>query len=351
MTRQTANVYSLLHALESFFDSLPENLVSAAQLELVKNAADFFPPLLRLALECRLNSHQQVDLQLCIRRDEDDLRSIFKWVKKNFTTTDYEQEKIVAFFRNWANKSSSYYKNIIEVFLELDVLPSGNRIPLLFFALEPGLSAIEVKNHFSPILRQTLGDRTFLNLFETVADSCPDNAFVAYLGLLFSRDIDVLRVNIKKLSAADVIPFLQKIGYTWISPALEDWITFIYSYADRVTVCIDIGKNIFPKIGFECFWNEQPAMETKWMLFMDELIRRNLCRLDKVDTVLAWDNEIFPSQISTWPPHLWIQSLSKPENQFTVLRKKLSHIKLSYCTGQAPEVKAYLGYGNIWLTA
>lgn len=131
--------YSLGHALEGFFDSVPATLVSAGQLGLLQSASAFFPPLLRFALECRLNGDQQVDLQLCIRRDEDYLPGILQWAKGAFTAATFEQESIVAFFENWAAPSSGHHSQIVEVFLELDVLSPDNRIPLLFFALEPGL--------------------------------------------------------------------------------------------------------------------------------------------------------------------------------------------------------------------
>ena len=349
MNTRQANEYSLLQALGDFFDTLPATLAAAEQRELLKDAAGLFPPLLRLGLECRLNGHPQVDLQLCMRRDEDDLQRLLQWVRAEFADADSEQEKITAFFQKWAYDSSPYHKNITEIFLELDVLPSGNRVPLLFFALEPNLSAVEIKAFCLPVLKETLGsDRSFFKLFEIIADARPEGAFVAYIGMLFSRDIDVLRVNIKKMTISAVVPFLIKIGYQWITPELEQWITFVFSYTDRVTLCLDIGKDVYPKIGFECFWNEQPPRETYWSHFLNELQDQNLCLAEKLAAVLTWDSEILPGQITGWPQHLWIQSLTKPDNEFTILKKKLSHLKLAYTPGKQAELKAYLGYGNLW---
>lgn len=347
--KQVSDEYSLLKASENFFDSLPKSLVSQTQLELLKKAADFFPPIIRFGLECRLNHHDQVDLQFCIRRDEDDLNALSDWFQNKFTGDHQEHKKIIHFLKKWADKSSAYHEKITEVFLELDVLPSGIKTPLLFFELQPGLTDVQLKDFSFPILKETLGEnRTFFRLFEKIIYACPAPAFIAYLGILFSRDIDVLRVNIKKLPVAAVAPFLKKIGYAWTGPELDRWISFVYGYADRVTLCIDIGKEVFPKIGFECFWNEQPPKETYWRYFMEKLNTHNHYQQDKIEAVLNWDKEIFPGQINNWPEHLWLASLSKPENEFTFLKKWISHLKLTYCPVKGVDLKAYLGYESLW---
>ncbi|WP_212003039.1 prenyltransferase/squalene oxidase repeat-containing protein [Chitinophaga sp. HK235] len=348
MRTQVPNEYSLLKATGIFWDTISQSLLSPSRLELLKRSADFFPPIIRFALECRLSNHEQVDLQFCIRRDEDDLSAVYNWFR-NKLAGNPENEKILHFLRTWADKSSSCHKNISEVFLELDVLPSGVETPLLFFELQPGLNDTQRKDFCFSILKETLGEiPSYFSLFETILRACPEPAFVAYLGILFSRDAEVLRVNIKKLPVTAVTPFLREIGYAWTGPDLDRWISFVYNYADRVTLCIDIGKDVFPKIGFECFWNEQPLSETYWRFFIEELNTRNDYNKDKIDAILDWDKEIFPGQIKDWPEHLWIASLSKPRNEFTFLKKWISHLKLSYCPDKDIELKAYLGYESKW---
>ncbi|SDJ33473.1 hypothetical protein SAMN04487898_102291 [Pedobacter sp. ok626] len=346
--KQVPDEYSLLKALGNFSAPFPQSLVAPAQLELMKKAADFFPPLIRFALECRLNDDEQVDLQFCIRRDEDDLYALSNWFQNKFTG-DEEHQKITHFLKTWADKSSAHHIHIPEIFLELDVLPSGIRAPLLFFELQPDLDEAQRRDFSLSVLKETLGEsRSFFKLFERILEACPAPAFIAYLGILFSRDVDVLRVNIKKLSATAVGPFLKKIGYAWTGPQLDDWISFVYSNSDRVTLCIDIGKQVFPKIGFECFWSEQPVTETYWRNFIDKLNTQNQYQQDKIDAILNWDQEIFPGQIKDWPEHLWTASLSKGQNEFTFLKKWISHLKLSYHPDQGTEIKAYLGYESLW---
>ncbi|MBC9909733.1 hypothetical protein [Chitinophaga varians] len=339
--------YSLLKATGTFCDTLPRQLVSPAQQVLLKKAADFLPPIIRFGLECRLNNDDQVDLQLCIRR-EDDLNAIYNWLRRRLTG-DEEHEMLLRFLKSWADPSSACYQHIAEIFLELDVLPSGIKTPLLFFELNAGLTPSQTRDFCFSLLKDTLGDnKAYFSALEIIFSACSAPAHVGYLGILFSRDTEVLRVNIKKLSFAAVSNFLQQIGYAWTGPALDQWISLIYNYADRVTLCIDIGKNVHPQIGFECFWNEAPHTETYWRAFIEKLpVHQDLCQ-QKIEAILSWDRDIFPGQIDSWPEHLWIASLSKPQHEFTFLKKWISHVKVSYHPDKTVALKAYLGYESRW---
>lgn len=345
---QVSDEYSLLKATGDFYDSLPSSLVSPAQLKLLKQAADFFPPLIRFGLECRLNNQEQVDLQLCIRRDEDDLPAISGWFQ-NKLRGDQEFERITDFLSRWADKSSAYHENISEVFLELDVLPSGIKAPLLFLELQRGLTDAGMKAFCLPMLAETLGGTaSFFKCFETILKACPAPAFIAYLGIQFSRDVKVLRINIKRLPVTAVAPFLERIGYAWTGPALNHWIAATFNYADQVTLCIDVAENVLPGIGLECFWKGQPRKEAYWQFFIDNLNTHQPFHKEKIAEVLNWNKEIFPGHINNWPEHLWIASLSRPENEFTFLKKWISHLKLSYHPEKDITLKAYLGYEHLW---
>ncbi|WP_017258237.1 prenyltransferase/squalene oxidase repeat-containing protein [Pedobacter arcticus] len=347
---QAADEYPLLGAAKDFFCTLPETIVSAPQLDLLKKAAAFFPPIIRFALECRLNKQDQVDLQFCIRRDEDDLASILSWFERKLSGNG-EDQLLLSFLKEWADKNSFYHKSIPEIFLELDVNSPNLNVPLLFFELETSLTSTQRKDYSLFILNNTLGkNKPYYKLLETIIEACPDPAYLAYLGILFSRNNDVLRVNIKKLPYCSVVPFLQKTGYKWLSKELEYWLSLIYTYADRITLCIDIGSEIYPKIGFECFWNGQPSTETYWKDFIEKLKLDSILEKDKIKTILEWNEDVFPGKIENWPSHLWLDSLGKSESEFTYLKKWISHLKLSYQPENEIEIKAYLAYESLWMS-
>ena len=342
--------YTLLKAIEDFFNELPKALVSPEQLTLLKTSANFFPPIIRFALEYRLNKNDQVDLQFCIRRDEDDIADIAKWFEDRLPQNT-EANKLISFLKKWADERSSYYENISEIFLELDVVSTALNIPLLFFDLAPDSTVDQRQQFSSSILKDILGESLpFSPLLMKIIAACPEDSYVSNLGVLFSRDTNLLRVNIKRLSYHSVVDFLHVIGYDFVSQELKDYITFIYSYADKITLCLDIGATISPKIGFECFWIGQPSTEQYWAHFIEKLDLQTSLESEKITSILVWDQEIFPGAIKNWPEHLWAESLAKGENDFTYLKKWISHLKLSYQPDAIIELKSYLAYESLWMT-
>lgn len=342
--------YSLLNASAGFFDRLPAELVATAQKQYLSNAAELFPPILRFGLECRLNSDTQVDLQMCLKRDKDDLAFIYQWFDNLIDKKTEEEARFLDFLGKWSISNHPYYEDIIEVFLELDIRTAAFGVPLLFLQLEPTLTKNKKKTLCEYLITETLGEKkVFLPLLNEIIDICPEHANVAYLGMLFSRDINVMRVNIKKLTSDSALSFLKAIGYQWISGTLVDCIKMVYDHADRVTLCLDISTGVLPGIGFECFWDEFSSDDVRWMAFKSIMISNGLCLPQKIKAVESWNKDIFPSDQQPWPEHLWIESLRRSDLEFTYLKQKLSHIKVSYRLDQPLDFKAYLGYGNLWM--
>ncbi|MCJ8209201.1 hypothetical protein MUY27_05745 [Mucilaginibacter sp. RS28] len=342
--------YSLLCASAGFFDKLPAELVSNEQRRHLLEAAELFPPILRFALECRLNSNTQVDLQMCLQRDKDDLTSVYQWFDKLIDRQTEDETRFMDFLSKWSTSKNSYYEDIIEIFLELDVRTTAFGVPLLFLQLEPTLTKDKKKTFCDYLITETLGERkVFLPILDKIIDLCPEHGNVAYLGMQFSRDVNVLRVNIKTLTAESVLLFLKAIGYQWISESLADCIEFVYEHADRVTLCLDISTGVLPGIGFECFWNEFSAEDVRWVAFKSVIIEKGLCEPQKIQAVESWNKNIFPGDIPHWPEHLWIESLQRSDLEFVYLKQTLSHIKVSYKLDKPLEFKAYLGYLNLWM--
>ena len=343
--------YSLFHDLDAFWPLLPASLVHESRLAPLKESARLFPQVLRIGIECRMDGEAQVDLQQCLLRDKDDLAYISDWLHSLQVMDDEEWTALCSFFRKWADPSGAYYRGIREIFLEMDVLSGKRSVPLLFFSLDQE-DPHTTNSFLVKVLQETLGGhRAFYPLLQRCFASCPDNASVFFAGIQFSRQTDAIRVNIRNLYPGQVIPFLRSLGYDYETEGLERWIPFVYGLCDRVRVCIDLGKAVYPKVGFECLWDDQPGQDTRWEFFLHELTGQGICLREKAEAVLSWDGELFPDASVSWPEHIWLRSLSRPPDELACLKKKVSHLKLSVDRLKNPELKAYLGYGNVWLKA
>lgn len=341
--------HSLFNNLSIFWQNLPSSLVNQSQLHLLKERSKAFPPIIRIGIECRMNTQQQVDLQQCIMRDKDDIAYLTQWLHLASIEDDQEWAALLSFFQKWSNTTGAYHQGISEIFFETDVLPGKRRTPLLFFSLDQSHN-LRTEDFLVKVLTETLGsDRAFYPILQQCFAACPENASVFFAGIQFSRQIDVIRVNIKNLFHHQVIPFLQTLGYQFITEDFKNQITFAYHHCDRVRVCLDLGKSLLPKIGLECFWDDSPSADPRWASFLNELTTQGICIAEKADAVLNWDSDIFPNEKTHWPEQLWIQSLSRRNDELSFLRKKASHLKLSLCGEKTPELKAYLGFGNLWI--
>jgi hypothetical protein len=114
---------------------------------------------------------------------------------------------------------------------------------------------------------------------------------------------------------------------------------------DGVTLCLDVGDAVGPRLGLECHLREQPAAEPRWERFLDDLVERGWCTPAKRAALLAWPGVTLPGEISDpWPAHLVHESLRQPADHLTSLDRRLNHVKLTYSPAQAIEAKAYFGF-------
>ncbi|MDC4678464.1 hypothetical protein NQ801_18605, partial [Acinetobacter baumannii] len=119
---------------------------------------------------------------------------------------------------------------------------------------------------------------------------------------------------------------------------------------EHITVCLDVGAALSPRIGFECILQDQPPREPRWASFLDELVRQGLCVEAKRDGLLKWPGRITPPMTSTpWPAHLICAAVQQPEDVFTGIDRRVSHVKLTYSPRHQPEAKAYFGFQHSWL--
>ncbi len=180
---------------------------------------------------------------------------------------------------------------------------------------------------------------------------CPDDAFIGNIGVMLSRNSRSLRVNVKRLQPDSLISYLQRLGWRGETNELKALMAQLFAFSDLITVCLDIGREIHSKIGFECIVRGQHPPGYHWGAFLDYLVAKGLCEPRKRAALLDWPGHTSPVNAEApWPGHLIADSLLKPKDHFTIFNRELSHIKVVWQPQQALEAKAYLWYQHRWLT-
>jgi prenyltransferase/squalene oxidase-like repeat protein len=330
-------------------------LISEAALTRLRRQALALPPVPRIAVECRLAAGaDQVDLQLCLRRDVGDYPTLADYADElaRERPADAGAAGLAAFARRLADPASRLHQGIAEVFLEYD-LPEGADLrqpPAVFLSLPADQDAARaVVAEALSLLRPAAAPRLAEPIARCFA-ACEGDAAVAHLGVMLSRPIDAVRVNVKGLRPAQIAPYLAACvwpGDLDQAAALFDWAA---DTADRVTLALDVGEALLPRIGVECFNDMQPRANPAWRVRLGALCDAGLCAPDKAEAFLRMPATRGPSRARPWPADLMAESLLRPDDELTALARRLVHVKITETAGAHREAKAYFGAGVITFT-
>jgi len=152
------------------------------------------------------------------------------------------------------------------------------------------------------------------------------------------------------LLPAAVAPYLGQVGWQAETDELTRLVVELSAQVDRITVCLDVGEVLFPRVGLECILLKQPPQEARWGQLLDYLAGRGLALPHKSEAILAWPGHTNPTTTSTpWPDHLLRASLLQSPDQFTTFERRISHLKIVYQPAYPLAAKAYLWFGHEWL--
>lgn len=343
---------TLTESIHLLLPNLVPKLVAPDAIWGLKTLTDNLTPILRGGFECRLGANRsQVDFQQCIIRDESELillqEAIAIIASGDGISTDTRWSQLQYFLGQWQLSLQS----IPEIWLEYDSDISSVFLPLpaIFFGLPqkrfPTIDTYAIAAKSLDLLLGRSGWHKWQDNLERCFRACPHGVFVSHIGVMLSRNVPALRVNVKGLQPAALISYLQEIGWPGETKEVEALMKQLFSLVDRVTVCLDVGKRIYPQIGLECILVHQPEQDSRWATFLDYLLERGLCTPEKREALLKWPGQTNPvNSPAPWPGHLIAASLLQPRERFTLFDRRLSHLKIVYRPQCPLEAKAYLWF-------
>ncbi len=253
-----------------------------------------------------------------------------------------------------ASPSGRLHQQVRHVILEfdLDKPPPAVPMPGLFLELNtdrtfaaPELLAVtdslDIQRPHSCVSEQTL---------DCCVTALPSGAKVAHVGVMLSRPGKALRIAIQGMQPADVAGYLESTG--WLDPTrqLSTLIADVSALADPVAmVDIDVAKTVCPRVGVEFYLRREADNLPRWRALFAFLVERGLASPAKTRALLAWPGFTQESAANdTWSENLALGDILFRGMAKSIVWRNINHIKLSYQPGEAPEVKAYLGFGHNW---
>lgn len=356
---------TLAESIEVLLPHLVPTLVSPDAIPGLKALASHLMPVLRGGFECRLGADTpQVDLQQCLVPNDPELQGLQAAMATAASTAEGAAREswsaLQHFVAAWAEPSSRFHHHIPEIWLEFDNdhTATGLPLPAIFFGLPQDVSpATDTYEIAAQSLHMLLGQSGWPAWQDNLAHcftACPAGVFISHIGVMLSRHAPALRVNVKRLQPSSLVTYLQHIGWPGATCGAKALMQQLLSKADRLTICLDVGQHISPRLGFECIFLPQPQndwAQNGWALLLDDLVRQGLCIAEKREALLKWPGQTTPVDTDApWPGHLIADSLLRPTSYFTAFDRRLSHIKISWQPHHSLEAKAYIWFQHYWMS-
>jgi hypothetical protein len=158
----------------------------------------------------------------------------------------------------------------------------------------------------------------------------PEKGVMTLFGLPIARPSQALRVVVSEIEPDQIPEYVSSVGWKGSAKVLESLIFSLGGYADRHSVNLDLHEQGIGKVGIEFGIPQEHALtsDPRWEGFLDLLVKQGWCRREKRDALLAW-----PKPLTLMPAD------SKP----IVMRRFISHVKMSIDAGTRVTAKAYVG--------
>lgn len=325
-------------------------LIDGSARDRLHRAAREAPPVDWIAVELRLApGDDQVDLQQCLRRDAGDYPVALAHFER--FAADPRFRGLSDFLAVLAAPCSEMARDVEELFFEYD-LPVGSDpapLPAVFLSLPDDRDrARSLIAEACALLRGEPLPANVLAAIGRCLDAAQGDASPSHLGLMLSRGVDAVRLNLKGLRRDDFAPFLDACD--WPGDVARAQASFDWALgADRVTIALDVAAGPSPRIGFELFFDDQPAWDDRWRVMLEALKAEGLVTTDRASSFLAVPGDTLPTATSHWPARYVRQSLTRDPDDFSTFARRVSHIKLTEGPGPAREAKAYFGAGHLWM--
>jgi hypothetical protein len=354
----TASQY--LSSVEPFFTN---GLISEQNYTDMKRFASSFSGRITsfFGFESRLNSpEQRADYLFAVSSRNGERDALAAQIQNGQLPKEFmnkpEWQNASRFVLQWANPQSILYNNVLGLWFEFDMIENSKEtpVPCVFIHAAPfQIKSSEDATKCAWITKTALPLLTGHEISEKLEQrfidcitKLPQNARLFDIGAMLSRTTSRIRLVINRITAQEIIPYLQSLGWTDENNGLQSLLNDVEKLATRVVLHISITEDgVEQKIGLECaFHPDLYNFETRWEAFFDYLVKKNVCLPEKKEAMLQFMGVEQEDSTQEFNLNSYVVSAKIPDNNYSsALVRYISHIKLVYKPKQPLEAKAYPG--------
>lgn len=337
---------------------LSPELVAPEEMERITGIARLLPPA-SFIFECRLGTDvAQADFLLRFTPVDGSRQALMEHLEPLARAGDPRHQPywraLHDFCRAWSVAGSLLDREIIAVWLELDLFGTQDRLPApcFFFDFADGAREHEevTASILSLLFPGPLTESTRRNVARCLESLTPGGQLFS-VGTMFNRGPDAIRLCLAEMPAAALTPYLARIGWEGPAEELNALIAGLAGDADHLALAVDVGERIFSPVGVEFhIEGETAGRRVRWGRFLDTLAAAGECVPAKRDGVLAWLGHMHARTApERWPANLRALSEAAGPEMLSTFLRQVSHVKVVYDAGRPPQAKAYLEFMHRWL--
>ena len=353
----------MLDVLDVVLADTSATLVPPERISPLRLVASLLPPVPSAGLELRLASGGPVDLQQNIVA-RDGLpgiaaRHITHLLADARLETAPGWDRVEHFLCAWTDSATSWQGMVHDLWLEFDLPTSPAQalpLPAVFIGLASGgLAGGESAAALEPILAAILGapiPPTVLETLSRCVARCSDRGRITHVGLMLSRPNAAIRLNVARVPAERIVPYLEAIGWPGSAARVESLLDRLFPLVDGITLALDVGASVGSRLGLECVVRERSVPGPRQTALLNLLVELDCCTAAERDALVAWPRVIGPPQSrAPWPAALIVTDIARPANGLCGISSALNHVKLEVVDEEPLRAKAYLYFHTRWLGA
>lgn len=342
---------SLLEPLLTVANQRPDALISeSAWVRMTRLAAglpggcsSFF------GFECPLGTDaEHVDFLFCSTREEGHTRVLAAAAPG---ATDLAWQAVRALCAAW-NAADAELAGLHNLWLEFDVgsRPQAHAVerPSLFFGLQPRSAGPALASRALGLVEPAALTGARAALLTRLFEALPDSAHVFQIGVMLARDAPAIRVCVRQIDVNGVAGLLTRLGWTGDHAALLDLLASLALRAERVDLDLDLGDEIGPRIGLECYPGSDDAVAARLSALTDWLVARELCSTQQAAALVRYQGLTHPRAVSTpWPASWLAVARARGDEYESCVCRWVHHVKLVFEAGAPRAAKAYLAVEHV----
>ncbi|RKH35007.1 hypothetical protein D7V93_43435, partial [Corallococcus llansteffanensis] len=290
---------------------VPPALVSAEALRPILDIARQLPPCASSGFECRLGDDAPVADFLVNLLPDDGTRAAFAGRHPDYHPPDaFLQspvwQRVRDFCRAWAHPETPLNRRVRDMWLEFDLQELASEVPIpgVFFGPEQPPVDLPGTVRASLELLRGPGHAQLPPALTRCLELLPGPPRVEQVGMMFSRQTDALRLCLRGVPLAQLGSSLRRAGWSGQPAELDALVEDARPFIDEVTLDVDVGDDLHPKLGLECILDRDPS-PARWKRWLDHLVANGLCTPLKRDALLTWPGMSSPlNHPGPWPENL-----------------------------------------------